>query len=128
MYTRSDITVDDRLEIFSRYWRFSDDYGTVSRLAEEFRTSRQFVYDVAARVKEALDWRPAGRPEQDQQREQIARLKREGLTILLAEQNVDFSLNLADRVYVLEKGTIRFSGAASELRNNEALRHELLAL
>ncbi len=64
----------------------------------------------------------------DHLQEQIARLKREGLTILLAEQNVDFSLNLADRVYVLEKGTIRFSGAASELRDNEALRHELLAL
>ena len=60
--------------------------------------------------------------------EQIVRLRREGLTILLAEQNTDFSLRLADRVYVLEKGAIRFSGAASELRDNEALRHELLAL
>ena len=60
--------------------------------------------------------------------EQIARLKGEGLTILLAEQNTDFSLRLADRVYVLEKGAIRFSGAASALRDNEALRHELLAL
>ena len=60
--------------------------------------------------------------------EQIARLKAEGLTILLAEQNTEFSLRLADRVYVLEKGAIRFSGAASALRDNEALRHELLAL
>jgi branched-chain amino acid transport system ATP-binding protein len=60
--------------------------------------------------------------------EQIARLKREGLTILLAEQNVDFSLALADRVYVLEKGSIRFSGPAEQLRDDEALRHELLAL
>ncbi len=60
--------------------------------------------------------------------EQIARLKREGLTILLAEQNVDFSLALADRVYVLEKGQIRFSGPASQLRDSESLRHELLAL
>jgi branched-chain amino acid transport system ATP-binding protein len=60
--------------------------------------------------------------------EQIARLKREGLTILLAEQNVDFSLALADRVYVLEKGSIRFSGPADRLRENESLRHELLAL
>jgi branched-chain amino acid transport system ATP-binding protein len=60
--------------------------------------------------------------------EQIARLKREGLTILLAEQNVDFSLALADRVYVLEKGQIRFSGPAAQLRDSEALRHELLAL
>src|SRR3989442_550621 len=60
--------------------------------------------------------------------EQIARLKAEGLTILLAEQNTEFSLRLADRVYVLEKGAIRFSGAAAALRDNEALRHELLAL
>ena len=64
----------------------------------------------------------------DHLREQIARLKREGLTILLAEQNVDFSLALAERVYVLEKGSIRFSGAAERLRDDEALRHELLAL
>ncbi|HSE93329.1 MAG TPA: ABC transporter ATP-binding protein [Methylomirabilota bacterium] len=60
--------------------------------------------------------------------EQIARLKREGLTILLAEQNVAFSLALADRVYVLEKGAIRFSGAAARLRDDERLRHELLAI
>jgi branched-chain amino acid transport system ATP-binding protein len=60
--------------------------------------------------------------------EQITRLKRDGLTILLAEQNVEFSLALAERVYVLEKGSIRFSGPASRLRDDEALRHELLAL
>jgi branched-chain amino acid transport system ATP-binding protein len=64
----------------------------------------------------------------DHLREQIARLKREGLTILLAEQNTEFSLALADRVYVLEKGSIRFSGPAAQLRDDEALRHELLAL
>ncbi len=64
----------------------------------------------------------------DHLHEQIARLKAEGLTILLAEQNVDFSLTLADRVYVLEKGSIRFSGPAARLREDEALRHELLAL
>jgi len=60
--------------------------------------------------------------------EQIGRLKREGLTILLAEQGVDFSLALADRVYVLEKGAVRFAGAAAELRDNPRLRDELLAL
>ena len=59
---------------------------------------------------------------------QIARLKREGMTILLAEQNVNFSLELADRVYVLEKGRIRYQGTATELRADEALRRELLAL
>jgi branched-chain amino acid transport system ATP-binding protein len=60
--------------------------------------------------------------------EQVGALKREGLTILLAEQGVDFSLALADRVYVLEKGAVRFSGPAAELRDNPRLRDELLAL
>ena len=60
--------------------------------------------------------------------EQVGRLKREGLTILLAEQGIEFSLALADRVYVLEKGAVRFSGTAAELRDNPRLRDELLAL
>jgi branched-chain amino acid transport system ATP-binding protein len=61
-------------------------------------------------------------------KEQIARLKADGLTILLAEQNVEFSLDLADRVYVLEKGHIRYQGTAREFRANEAIRHQYLAL
>jgi branched-chain amino acid transport system ATP-binding protein len=60
--------------------------------------------------------------------EQVQRLKGEGLTILLAEQGVDFSLSLADRVYVLEKGAVRFSGPAAQLRDDAALRNKLLAL
>jgi branched-chain amino acid transport system ATP-binding protein len=58
----------------------------------------------------------------------IRELKAQGLTILLAEQGVDFSLALADRVYVLEKGNIRYSGPAAELRDDAALRDRLLAL
>ena len=61
-------------------------------------------------------------------KEQIARLKTEGLTILLAEQNIAFSLDLADRVYVLEKGHIRFDGTAREFRDNDAVRQQYLAL
>ena len=60
--------------------------------------------------------------------EQIGRLKRDGLTILLAEQNVDFSLALADRVYVLEKGTVRYEGTAQAFRVDESIRHQYLAL
>jgi branched-chain amino acid transport system ATP-binding protein len=59
---------------------------------------------------------------------QVRRLKQEGLTILLAEQGVDFSLSLADRVYVLEKGAVRFSGPAAQLRDDAVLRNKLLAL
>ncbi|TWT05612.1 ABC transporter ATP-binding protein [Reyranella sp. CPCC 100927] len=60
--------------------------------------------------------------------EQVDELKRQGLTILLAEQGVDFSLRLADRVYVLEKGAVRHSGPAAELREDSSLRQRLLAL
>jgi branched-chain amino acid transport system ATP-binding protein len=59
---------------------------------------------------------------------QIAQLKQEGLTILLAEQNVGFSLDLADRVYVLEKGHIRYQGTAREFRDNDAIRQQYLEL
>jgi branched-chain amino acid transport system ATP-binding protein len=60
--------------------------------------------------------------------DKVRELKRQGLTILLAEQGVDFSLALADRVYVLEKGSIRHSGPAAELRDDPAFRDRLLAL
>ncbi len=59
---------------------------------------------------------------------QVRRLKGEGLTILLAEQGIDFSLSVADRVYVLEKGAVRFSGQAAALRDDAELRNKLLAL
>jgi branched-chain amino acid transport system ATP-binding protein len=64
----------------------------------------------------------------DHLQEQISRLRSDGLTILLAEQNVDFSLNLADRVYVLEKGHIRYEGSAREFRENASIRQQYLAL
>ena len=58
--------------------------------------------------------------------EQVRRLKQEGLTILLAEQGVEFSLALADRVYVLEKGAVVHQGPAAALRDDAALRDRLL--
>jgi branched-chain amino acid transport system ATP-binding protein len=64
----------------------------------------------------------------DHLQEQIGRLKADGLTILLAEQNVGFSLDLADRVYVLEKGRIRYDGTSREFRENASIRQQYLAL
>jgi branched-chain amino acid transport system ATP-binding protein len=61
-------------------------------------------------------------------KDQIGRLKADGLTILLAEQNVEFCLDLADRVYVLEKGHIRYEGTARDFRADESIRHQYLAL
>ena len=59
---------------------------------------------------------------------QVQRLKQEGLTILLAEQGLDFSLALADRVYVLQKGRVEFTGPSRQLRDDRALRDRLLAI
>jgi branched-chain amino acid transport system ATP-binding protein len=60
--------------------------------------------------------------------DRIGELKVQGLTILLAEQGVEFSLALADRVYVLEKGAVCFSGTAEGLRSDRALLDRLLSL
>ena len=60
--------------------------------------------------------------------ERIAGLKRDGLTILLAEQSVDFCLALADRVYVLEKGAVRYSGTAEAFRADRSIQEKYLEL
>ena len=50
---------------------------------------------------------------------QISRLKGEGMTILLSEQNSEFSLGLSDRVTILEKGEVRFDGSVEEFMKDE---------
>jgi branched-chain amino acid transport system ATP-binding protein len=56
----------------------------------------------------------------------IGRINREGLAILLVEQNVVQSLAVAHRAYVLENGRIALSGKASELAENPELRKSYL--
>jgi branched-chain amino acid transport system ATP-binding protein len=58
--------------------------------------------------------------------EQLTRLKQTGVTILLSEQNLKFSLQLADRVYIIEKGAIRYEGTAQSLREDRATREAFL--
>lgn len=57
---------------------------------------------------------------------QIAELKNTGLTVLLAEQNLDIALRLSDRGYVIDNGVIRFHGSIEELKNNEEIRQKYL--
>ena len=51
------------------------------------------------------------------------RLKAEGITMLLVEQNYPFAARLADRVYVLGKGRIRWEGTPAELDADEQVKH-----
>lgn len=59
---------------------------------------------------------------------QIDVLRNEGLSILLAEQSLDFVLSLADRVYILEKGEVKFTGTAGEVRDNDAVLSRYLTV
>jgi len=56
----------------------------------------------------------------------IEKLRREGTTILLVEQNAKAALKISDRAYVLEIGKIRLQGKASDLMENEAVKKAYL--
>jgi len=58
----------------------------------------------------------------------IRRLRDDGLAVLLVEQNVGQSLEIADRAYVLENGSVRFSGAPDDLLGSDELRRAYLGL
>jgi len=59
----------------------------------------------------------------------LTKLKeKENLTILLSEQNVRFAIELSDRAYVIEKGVIRYHGLIDELRANEEVKRQYLAV
>jgi len=60
--------------------------------------------------------------------EQIMKLRQEGMTILLCEQNARFSLDLSDRVYILEKGEVRYQGSVVDFRRDEEAYKTYLAL
>ena len=58
----------------------------------------------------------------------IGELNRAGVAILLVEQNVGASLQLAGRAYVMENGRILFSGTSAELLDSDELRRAYLGL
>jgi len=60
--------------------------------------------------------------------QQIAALKREGLTIVLSEQNLKFAARLADRAYIIEKGQIRWEGPMGRLLEDETVRRAYLTV
>jgi branched-chain amino acid transport system ATP-binding protein len=58
----------------------------------------------------------------------IRRLKAEGISVLIVEQNAEAALSVADRVYVLDHGRVVYSGNAETLRGDGALRKQLLGV
>ena len=58
----------------------------------------------------------------------ILRLKREGIAVLVVEQNVQSALEVADRAYVMNLGSIVHESPAAQLRDDAALRLKLLGV
>jgi branched-chain amino acid transport system ATP-binding protein len=61
-------------------------------------------------------------------REIIATLHRDGVAILLVEQNVPLTLEVSDRVYIMEKGMVRHQAPAADLRRDPAVVHQYLGV
>ena len=59
---------------------------------------------------------------------QINKLKKEGMTILLSEQNTEFSLRLSDRIYILEKGEVRYEGGIEAFLKDEEIQRAYLTV
>ena len=60
--------------------------------------------------------------------EVLLKLNRQGMTILLVEQNVQLSLENVQRAYVLEHGRIVLQGSSKELQENEAVKRAYLGI
>jgi branched-chain amino acid transport system ATP-binding protein len=61
-------------------------------------------------------------------REIIEILHKEGVAILLVEQNVPLTLAVSDRVYIMEKGVVRHQATAAALRADDAIIHQYLGV
>jgi branched-chain amino acid transport system ATP-binding protein len=58
----------------------------------------------------------------------IGKIREEGVTVLLVEQNANQALRIADRGYVLENGEVRFEDAAATLLGDDRIRRAYLGL
>ena len=58
----------------------------------------------------------------------VRRIRSEGLTVLIVEQNVQQVLDVVDRAYLIEVGAIKLSGSSAELRDNALVRKAYMGL
>jgi len=58
----------------------------------------------------------------------VQMVNKEGVTVLLVEQNVKHTLSMCDRAYVLENGRITLSGTGQEFLNNDHIKEAYLGI
>jgi branched-chain amino acid transport system ATP-binding protein len=116
----ADLTVGENLEIAEREG------------AGDEKWDKQKVYNLFPALQD-LDSRKGGLLSGGEQKmlapvlvkslgERIKKLKEAGLTVLLAEQNVKFTLTLSDYGYIIDNGRICYQGLVQELVDNEEVR------
>jgi branched-chain amino acid transport system ATP-binding protein len=60
--------------------------------------------------------------------ELVQRIRAEGLTVLIVEQNVQQVLDVVDRAYLLEVGSIKLAGSSAEFKENSFIRRSYMGL
>jgi branched-chain amino acid transport system ATP-binding protein len=60
--------------------------------------------------------------------EVLKEIQKKGTTILLVEQNTDMALEISNRCYLMDEGVIKFEGSPQEIKNNEEIQREYLAI
>ena len=60
--------------------------------------------------------------------EMILEIRKEGVTVLLAEQNLHFCAKVSDRGYVIDKGSVKYEGKMHDLLNDEEVKEKYLAV
>jgi len=91
--------------------------------------------DLRAMIEKRLDQEkkqyepPVATPLSDEERQAIIKkIKAEGLSILLVEQNFSFALRLADYVYVMNRGVVVYESSPEELRQNSEIKSKYLGV
>ena len=149
----SDLTVDENLQVGRQSSRQSPHRGapqwTREHLFEIFPNLRELRFRLGGRmsggeqqmlaIARTLMGNPSlvllDEPSEglapkivEQMIEAILAMKRQGLSLLLSEQNIRFARLVADRVCVIEKGRVRFSGSVAEFDARPDIRDAYLAL
>jgi branched-chain amino acid transport system ATP-binding protein len=144
----SDLTVEENLQVGRQPPRFNAPTWTPERLFAIFPNLRELRQRAGARISGGeqqmlsiartlmgnpslllLDEPSEGLAPRivEQMIEAIREMKREGLSLFVSEQNLAFARLVADRIYVIEKGKIRFVGTISEFDARPNVRDAYLA-
>jgi branched-chain amino acid transport system ATP-binding protein len=145
----SDLTVDENMAVGRQPFRPGAPQWTGEQLFEIFPNLRELRFRLGGRmsggeqqmlaIARTLMGNPSlvllDEPSEglapkivEQMIEAITAMKRQGLGLLLSEQNIRFARLVADRVCVIEKGHVRFSGSVAEFDARPDIRNAYLAL